>query len=58
LSHNASAPNFQGISRCRRRLQEAYPELRGKRWRDRQDAQGDMVADLQTPGKWSNVKKC
>ena len=30
-------PSYESISRCRRKLQEEFPELRGKKWKTRHE---------------------
>ena len=32
---NHKLPSYESISRCRRKLQEQYPMLRGEKWRER-----------------------
>lgn len=44
-----SAP--ESITRCRRKLQEKHPELRGKRYKARQQAAADVSAEIIT---WDN----
>ena len=39
--------NYESIGRCRRKLQELYPELRGEKYKARHDKQEEMKEDLQ-----------
>ena len=34
---NHELPSYESISRCRRKLQELYPDLRGDKWYKRQE---------------------
>ena len=38
--------NFESISRCRRKLQELHPDLRGDKYKARHDKQEEMKDDL------------
>ena len=38
--------NFESISRCRRKLQELHPDLRGDKYKARHDKQQEMKDDL------------
>ena len=38
--------NFESISRCRRKLQELHPDLRGDKYNARHDKQQEMKDDL------------
>jgi len=33
--HSKQYPSFEGVGRCRRKLQEKHPELRGTKWNAR-----------------------
>lgn len=49
------APHPESITRCRRKLQELHPELRGKRYKDRQTTeQQEMKQDIKF-GDWQSV---
>ena len=39
-------PSFEGIGRCRRKLQENYPEFRGSKWKIRHAEQTTVKNDL------------
>ena len=39
--------NFESVSRCRRKLQELYPDLRGKKYKERHLKQEEVKNDLQ-----------
>ena len=39
--------NFESVSRCRRKLQELYPDLRGKKYKERHLKQEEIKKDLQ-----------
>ena len=43
---DANLPNFQSVSRCRRKLQEENPELRGKLYEERHKNQANVVEEL------------
>lgn len=44
---NGKVSPVESITRCRRKLQENYPALRGKRWAERHDAlEGEVKAEL------------
>ena len=36
-------PSFETITRARRKLQEIYPELRGKNWKERNEGQEEYI---------------
>ena len=38
--------HFESVSRVRRKLQELHPSLRGDRWEERHNIQGDTVNQL------------
>jgi len=38
----------EGITRCRRKLQELHPELRGKAWKERHKHQEEVKAQLKS----------
>ena len=42
----SNLPSYESISRCRRKLQEECPELRGEKWDKRHKAQEDVKEDL------------
>ena len=48
LMASNKVPNFESISRCRRKKQELYPELRGNKYKARHDKQREMKDELQT----------
>lgn len=37
---------IESITRCRRKLQEQYPQLRGQRWADRHDQETEVKKEL------------
>ena len=39
-------PSYESISRCRRKIQEEVPELRGKKWKERHDAEEAVKTEL------------
>ena len=41
-------PNYEGITRARRKLQEKHPELRGRKYEQRNHKQDDYVQYAQT----------
>ena len=48
-------PSYESISRCRRKLQEEYPELRGEKWVYRQDKiQKEVKHELKS---FKNIRK-
>ena len=47
----SNLPSYESISRCRRKLQEECPELRGEKWEKRHKSQENVKEDL------DNVKK-
>ena len=44
--HNKTYPSFEGIGRCRRKLQENHPEFRGTKWAARHEMQKIVKEDL------------
>ena len=40
--------NFESISRCRRKLQELHPDLRGDKYKARHEKQKEVKKDLNT----------
>lgn len=43
IIENSIATKLKSVERCRRKLQADKPELRGKRWEKRHEAQADFV---------------
>jgi hypothetical protein len=39
-------PSYESISRCRRKIQEEKPELRGEKWKERHDAEETVIKEL------------
>ena len=39
-------PSYESISRCRRKIQEEVPELRGEKWKERHDAEEEVIAEI------------
>jgi hypothetical protein len=39
-------PSFEGVSRCRRKLQERHKELRGRKWAYRQKSTKDVKSEI------------
>ena len=39
-------PSYESISRCRRKIQEEVPELRGEKWKERHDAEEAVIKEL------------
>ena len=39
-------PSYESISRCRRKIQEEVPELRGEKWKERHDAEEKVIAEI------------
>tara|TARA_Y100001951_G_scaffold79740_1_gene67616 strand:- start:345 stop:665 length:321 start_codon:yes stop_codon:yes gene_type:complete len=39
-------PSYESISRCRRKIQEEIPELRGEKWKERHDAEEAVKAEI------------
>ena len=39
-------PSYESISRCRRKLQELHPELRGEKWEERHKKQQSVKNEL------------
>ena len=46
LNRLKNVTNFESISRCRRKLQELHPDLRGDKYKARHDKQQEMKDDL------------
>jgi len=46
LSEGNVLTSSEGICRCRRKLQEEYPELRGNSWRERHKNEEKIEKDL------------
>ena len=44
--NNKTYPSFEGIGRCRRKLQENHPEFRGTKWHARHAEQEKVKNDL------------
>ena len=44
--HDKIYPSFEGVGRCRRKLQEKHPELRGTKWTIRHTEQEIVKNDL------------
>ena len=44
--NNKKYPSFEGIGRCRRKLQENHPEFRGTKWHARHKVQEKVKNDL------------
>ena len=44
--NNKTYPSFEGIGRCRRKLQENHPEFRGTKWHARHKEQEKVKNDL------------
>lgn len=38
--------SWESIARCRRKIQEEHPELRGKTWEDRQKKSVEVAAEM------------
>ena len=47
-------PSYESISRCRRKLQEEYPDLRGDKYEERHAYQKEIINDLNSIGGPSN----
>ena len=43
---NGNIPNSESITRCRRKIQEENPELRGKNYQERQEKQETIKEEL------------
>ena len=39
-------PSYESISRCRRKIQEEKPELRGEKWKERHDAEEAVKTEI------------
>jgi hypothetical protein len=39
-------PSYESISRCRRKIQEEIPGLRGKKWKERHDAEESVKEEI------------
>ena len=46
LLSSGQLPSFESISRCRRKLQEQYPQLRGKKYGERQGEQKKVIEQI------------
>ena len=44
--HNKEYPSFEGVGRCRRKLQEKHPELRGNKWNIRHTEQEKVKTEI------------
>ena len=44
--NNKTYPSFEGIGRCRRKLQEKHPEFRGTKWAARHEIQKMVKEDF------------
>jgi hypothetical protein len=44
--HNKEYPSFEGVGRCRRKLQEKHTELRGTKWNVRHAEEEKVKTDL------------
>tara|TARA_R110002012_G_scaffold141690_2_gene299499 strand:- start:449 stop:649 length:201 start_codon:yes stop_codon:yes gene_type:complete len=44
--HNKEYPSFEGVGRCRRKLQEKHPELRGNKWNIRHTEQDIVKTEI------------
>ncbi len=44
--HNKIYPSFEGVGRCRRKLQEKHPELRGNKWNIRHTEQEKVKTEI------------
>mgnify|MGYP003625072398 FL=1 len=43
-----SLPSFEGVGRCRRKLQEKHKELRGTKWLARHDEVNKVKTEIKT----------
>jgi hypothetical protein len=46
LLSSGSLPSFESISRCRRKLQEQHPQLRGDKYQERQGEQKKVIEQI------------
>ena len=46
LLANHQLPSYESISRCRRKLQEVQPRLRGKKWYERHNRAGKIRREI------------
>ena len=44
--HNKEYPSFEGVGRCRRKLQEKHPELRGNKYTARHTEQEKVKTEI------------
>ena len=44
--HSKQYPSFEGVGRCRRKLQEKHPELRGTKWNARHAEQEKVKTEI------------
>jgi len=44
--HDKSYPSFEGVSRCRRKLQEKHTELRGTKWDARHAEESKVKTEI------------
>ena len=44
--NNKTYPSFEGIGRCRRKLQEKHPEFRGTKWEARHAEQEKVKTEI------------
>ena len=44
--NNKTYPSFEGIGRCRRKLQENHPEFRGTKWAARHAEQENVKTEI------------
>jgi len=44
--HTKEYPSFEGVGRCRRKLQEKHPELRGNKWNIRHTEQDVVKSEI------------
>jgi len=44
--HSKQYPSFEGVGRCRRKLQEKHPELRGTKWNARHAEQKKVKTEI------------
>ena len=43
---DGTLPSYESISRCRRKIQEEIPDLRGEKWKERHDAEEAVIKEL------------
>ena len=44
--HNKEYPSFEGVGRCRRKLQEKHKELRGTKWDARHAEESNVKTEI------------